>query len=231
MAAMQSSDGRTVGRLGYALACALLVAVGVSLFRDDMGTHRLPIHLLAVGAAAVFWLAVRLGGGRDALRDLGLRRPRRTGWVWVLLAVGIGSGISRYAYYRSTGRGGVQLYEREFLPHLQGPAPERVLRYAVFLAGLYLAVLVPSVLFLGLIQEPFSRAGWLPVGLLLQSAVFGYAHCFMTGSFNLLYGAEAALGGVLSGVAYEKLKEVFVPALLMTSSVFTSTLLLGLSSP
>jgi membrane protease YdiL (CAAX protease family) len=208
------------------------VAAGVFGFHEGMGTHRLPIHLVAFTCAAAYPFVARPGGREATLRALGLGRPRRTGWVWALLAAGAGTGVLRYALYRHTGLGGVRLYEQEFLPQLRGSsAAGEVLLYALFLPGLYVAVLVPAVLFLGVIQGPFARAGWFPAGLLLQSGVFAYAHSYMTGTFDPVYGAEAFCGAAVSGVAYQRLGEVFVPSLFMTSSVFASAVMLGLFSP
>jgi membrane protease YdiL (CAAX protease family) len=205
----------------------LFVSGCILVFGERMGTHRLPIHVLAIVLAAGFLLAVP-GKGESALGLLGLSRPCYTRWIWVLIALGVASGISRYASYRETGLGGVRLYEDAFLPLLRADsAAESALRHAGFLVGAYLAVLVPGVLFWSVMQEPLSRAGAFALGLVLQSVVFGLAHCYMSGAFDLIYGAEAFLGSFISGIVYQRLKNVYVPSLLMSLSVATSTFLLN----
>jgi membrane protease YdiL (CAAX protease family) len=166
--------------------------------------------------------------GGDVLSLVGLGKPRYTRWVWVVLVLGILSGALRYAFYRQTGLGGVQLYDREFVPLLRGGSTAGfVIRCCVFPVGAYVAVLLPAILFLGVIQESFRVAGWFLAGLLLQSAVFGLVHFSMTGSNDAVYAGEAFLGALASGVVYEQVKNVYVPALLMGSSVVASTFLLA----
>jgi membrane protease YdiL (CAAX protease family) len=224
---MQTFNSKVARRVYYALACAALLVGCIIIFEERMGTHRLPIHLLAVVLAVGFLLVAPPRKGEGALQLLGLSWPRYTNWVWVMILIGVAGGIARYASYRVTGTGGVKLYEDEFVPLLRASSTVGILaRYAVFLVGAYLAVLVPGVLFWSVIQEPLSQAGAFALGLVLQSATFGLTHCYMTGLFDLTYGAEAFLGSLVSGVVYEKLKNVYVPALLMSSSVATSTFLL-----
>ena len=165
----------------------------------------------------------------DPLELLGLRPPRPVRWAWPLLMLGVASGAVRYFVYRWTGLGGVQLYEQEFAGFLIGASPgESLARFAVFLLLAYLAVLVPGVLFFGVLQESFRRVGRPVLGLLLQASLFGLVHCYMTGAFNLVYGFEAFLGGLAFGVLCHLLKNVYVPSLLLSMNVVTATVLTAL---
>jgi hypothetical protein len=215
----------------YALASAAVVTGCVTLFGQQMGTHRPAIHGLAAALAAGYAIVVlRPLPVGERLLLLGLARPHFTHWIWVLLAAGVAAGVSRFLVYRATGLGGLRLYEQAFVPVLAAwSAGEAAVRYALFIAGAYLAVLVPGVLFWAVIQSPFARTGALWAGLFLQSAVFGYCHCFMTGSFDLFYGFEAFLASLLSGLVFQRLGNVYVPSLFMASAVATSTFLLAWS--
>jgi membrane protease YdiL (CAAX protease family) len=227
---MRFRDGGTAAPLGYAIGCALFVGGCALAFRENMGTHRLPIHITSVVLAAAYCAAAKVRERGDVLPLVGLRRPRSSRWIWALLALGALSGALRYELFRRTGLGGAKLYQRDFVPVLNGDSTgEVVIRCCLLLIGSYVAVLVPAILFFGVIQERFSRAGWFLAGLLVQSAVFGVVHSYMTGSFDPIYGGEAFVGAVASGVVYEQVKNVYVPALLMSSSVAVSTFLLAFS--
>src|SRR6516164_7872587 len=116
---MRPFDARPAKPVYYAFACVLLVTVCILIFGERMGTHRLPIHVLAIVLAAGYRLLAVPGEGEGTLGLLGLSRPRYTRWIWVLIALGVASGISRYASYRATGLGGVRLYEDAFIPLLR----------------------------------------------------------------------------------------------------------------
>jgi hypothetical protein len=217
------------GPLGYSLACALLVAAGALVLRAGMGTQHWPIHVFSVLAAMGYLVLVkrdREGTIRQLLRGL---QSHGIWWIGFLGGLGILAGILRYQFYRWTGLGGVQLYEREFLPFLQsGSGGERALHYTAFLAGTYTAVLIPGVLFWIIIQEPFGRARLWLVGLLIQASLFGLVHSFMTGSVDPVYGVEAFAGALVSGLAYHYLKNVFIASLFMSASVFITCVLLAI---
>lgn len=218
------------GPLCCSVVCALLVAGGVCGLGEDMGTHRLPLHVVSIVAAAALGHTAKSSGG--VLGRLGLDNLGGARWVWLLFAAGALSGLLRYQLYRTTGLGSGQLYEQEFVPFLKrGSSAELILTWAGFLCGCYAAVLVPGILFFGVIQEPLGRAGWLAAGLFLQAAVFGWTHCFMSGTFDLVYGIEAFSGAILSGIAFAYCKNVYVPAVFMASSVFVATALLAAASP
>jgi membrane protease YdiL (CAAX protease family) len=222
---MPTAPGREFGPLALAVSCALFVVAGTILFHEQMGTHSWPIYAVTVLAAGACCLVPQSTKG--VLRKLGLGRPQGLKWLLVLFGAGVLSGVLRWVLYRWAGLGGVKFYEQEFVPlfHRDSLA-DLLLTSTVFLGALYLAVLIPSVLFLSVIQEPFSRANWFPIGLLLQALVFGWLHCFMTRSFDALYGGEAFCGGIVAGIAYQYVKNVWVPAVFVSSSVFVSTLLL-----
>jgi hypothetical protein len=222
---MPYDRGKEFGPLGFAVVCALLVVAGTCLFHEQMGTHCWPIYAVTVLAAGAYCLVPQSTQG--VLRKLGLGRPQGLKWFLVLLAAGALSGLLRWGLYRWAGLGGVKFYEQEFLPLVNRDSlAGLLLTSTVFLSALYLAVLIPSVLFLSIIQEPFSRVNWFPAGLLLQAVVFGWMHCFMTGSFDALYGGEAFCGAIVAGIAHQYVKNVWVPAVFLSVSVFVATLLL-----
>jgi membrane protease YdiL (CAAX protease family) len=212
----------------HALACSVIVASGAVVFRDWMGTNRLPIHLFSILAAAIGAWIMRSEGWQQITLIFGLRCPQRNYWLWVAPTVGILTGIFRYVLYRQTGLGGVQMYERELAPQLHGnSALEIVVRCFALLAGTYLAVVVPGLLFLGIIQQAFNHAGWFFIGLLLQSILFGLVHCFMTGTFDLVYGIEAGSGALISGIIFQRSKNLWITTTVMSVSVAVSTMLVA----
>jgi hypothetical protein len=213
--------------LAFAAGAALVVAGGAVLFRERAGTQHLPIHVAAILLTAMYWLFAKLVHSPVPLHSLGLGRPRYSNWLWGLLLLGVAAGIFRFAVYRATGAGGVALYEREFAPLLVGETPGALLvKYLAFLAALYLAVLIPGLLFCGVVQGTFSAANLFLVGLFLQSVTFGLVHCYMPGHFDAVYGAEALVGAVIYGVAFAYLGDLYLPAVFMTTSVFASTVML-----
>jgi membrane protease YdiL (CAAX protease family) len=212
--------------LGYAVFCALVIAGCVCALREQFGTHRPLIHVAAVLLAGIYVVVARRTKVADPLQLLGLRPPRAARWAWLFLLLGVASGVGRFVVYRWTGLGGVQLYEQQFAGFLHGASPgEVLLRWAVFPVLVYLAVLLPGVLFFGVIQESFRRVGLLATGLFLQALLFGLVHCYMTGTFDLVYAVEAFLGGLAFGIACHWLKNVYVPAVLLAANVVSATLL------
>ena len=101
-----------------------------------------------------------------------------------------------------------------------------MMKAAAVAVFIYLAILIPGLLFCGVIQGPFSRARLFVCGLLLQSVAFGAVHVSMTGTPDVLYGIEAASGAVVYGYAYERLQNLYVPALFMWSSMLASLVML-----
>lgn len=103
---------------------------------------------------------------------------------------------------------------------------EFVAKAAAVTIFIYLAILIPGLLFCGVMQGPLSRAGHFVGGLLLQAVAFAAVHVCMRGSPDLLYGLEAASGALVYGYAYERLHSLYVPALFMWSSMLASLAML-----
>lgn len=217
--------GSVRGELGFALFCAVLIVVGVFLFRDGFGTHRPLIHLLSISAVGVYCLAWRNRWCVGWMRYIGLALPYPPlKWMIIFLVIGVLTGVLRFFVSRQTG--GLELYKTEFATHLSGESfAETIVRGIVFFVALYFAVLVPALLFCGVIQHSMAQAGRFVVGLIIQSFAFGLVHCYMTESFNLQYGFDAFLGAIIFGIAYRCLDSLHPPTVFMASNVFIVTAL------
>jgi membrane protease YdiL (CAAX protease family) len=224
---LQAVKRSVAAQLAYAIGCVLLLTACVCVFRDGFGTHRLPIHAVSIVLVTIYsvlWLRphdIPLG------RQLGLLLPSDAmKWMSVFAALGAITGGLRFFVGRYLGRGGLELYEREFTRLLAGSSlAETALRWTLFASGLYLAVFVPGMLFCGVIQNSFERAKLFFAGLIIQALTFGFVHCYMTGAFDLNYGMEAFWGAVIYGLAYHYLRSLHPGTLFMCVNVLTVTLL------
>lgn len=218
-----SPVSKASGEVGFALFCLTLIVAGVVLFGNGFGTHRLLIHLLSITSAGLYcfvWGRRRIGGW---IRDIGLALPfPPLKWMIVFLVIGISTGVLRFFVSRQTG--GLELYKAEFATYLSGASiAETILRGFFFWVTLYFAVLVPALLFCGVIQRRIAQAGSFTVGLVVQSLAFGLVHCYMTETFNIQYGFDAFLGALIFGIAYGRLDSLHPPAIFMASNVFVVT--------
>src|SRR5687768_13198441 len=103
------------GQLGYAIVCALLLTAGVFLFRDAVGTHRLPIHAVSIVLVVLYSILWRPPQGSSPWRELGLLLPADPfKWMSLFLLLGVVTGGVRFVVGRYLGGGGLDLYEREF---------------------------------------------------------------------------------------------------------------------
>lgn len=217
---------RAIHQVAYSLGCSLLMSVWALAGGNRFGTQRWEFHVTAIALYIVYRAVLcrerKSGGGwKD---DLSM--PAKQQFMWGFMILGAASGLLRVVSYPITGCAGLGFYSSAFGPLLAADnLPELVLRWFGFAVVLYGAVLLPGLLFCGVIQDSFCQVGLLWPGIVIQALVFGLVHLQMNGPINIVYGIEAGVGGVVYGTGYHYGKSLHPPALFLWTNVLVCTLL------